>query len=215
MVSQLQLRCNSITPAQGNYFFEQQLHNLGMHIVAGTDEAGRGPLAGPVVAAAVILPDACTFSRFVDSKKLTHRQRLRLYRYLIDLNADIGVGITDPAEIDKINILRASLVAMKRAVLNLKKFPDFLLVDGKFTTPLDLPQQALTKGEDKSASIAAASIVAKVRRDQIMEDLHSQYPQYHFNRHKGYPTKAHRAAIKAYGICPEHRRSFKGVKEHV
>lgn len=194
---------------------ERALHSLGTFLVAGTDEAGRGPLAGPVVAAAVILPVNCSPERFLDSKKLTHTRRVQLHSALIQLGADIGVGMASASEIDRINILQASLVAMERAVHNLSSVPQFLLVDGKFTTHLDLPQIALTQGEDKSASIAAASIVAKLTRDQFMEQLHQQYPQYDFSRHKGYPTKAHRSAIARYGICDQHRRSFRGVKEYV
>ncbi len=198
-----------------NFILERQLHSLGKALVAGTDEAGRGPLAGPVVAAAVILPESCRPGEFLDSKKLTHHRRLALYDRLSEIDADIGIGICSAAEIDEINILQASLLAMKRAVSHLTNTPDFLLVDGKFTTALEIPQLALTKGEDKSASIAAASIVAKVTRDNIMQTLHQQYPQYNFCQHKGYPTEQHRKAIAKYGICKEHRRSFKGVREYV
>ncbi len=201
--------------AGDNFALEKQLHSLGKCFVAGTDEAGRGPLAGPVVAAAVILPTDCQPARFLDSKKLSHKKRVVLYNLLQEIGADIGTGICSAVEIDQLNILQASLLAMKRAVMDLAHFPNFLLVDGKFETSLELPQQALTKGEDKSASIAAASIVAKVTRDAIMDEMHLRYPHYEFCQNKGYPTKAHRKAIAEYGICKEHRRSFKGVKEHV
>ncbi len=206
--------------------------------IAGTDEAGRGPLAGPVVAAAVILPRNYTNDNknaaFTDSKKLTSNQRDTLYCTLEQIGAILGIGIATVKEIDTINILQASLLAMKRAVLQLSPLPSFLLVDGKFTVPFSCPenfeerdektipaftapiiQQALIKGESKSASIAAASIIAKVTRDQIMKEIDRQYPNYGFARHKGYPTKAHKEAIGRFGICPEHRRTFRGVKEFV
>ncbi|MCI5222184.1 MAG: ribonuclease HII [Candidatus Electrothrix sp. AR4] len=134
-----------------------------------------------------------------------------------DSRALIGVGITTAAEIDQINILQASLLAMRRAVLDCAECssvtPDFLLVDGTFKLPMDISQQTLTKGESKSASIAAASIIAKVTRDRLMSEYHSQYPQYNLQQHKGYPTKAHRAAVAAFGPSPIHRKTFKGVRE--
>lgn len=182
--------------------------------VAGCDEAGRGPLAGPVVAAAVILPADCEYTSFRDSKLLSHPTRVELREKLVAIGAEIGIGIVSAADIDRINILRASLLAMRLAVEQLSTRPDHLLVDGKFPVPLALPQDALIKGESKSASIAAASIVAKVVRDLIMDELHRQFPQYNFARHKGYPTKAHRLAIAEHGPCPIHRRSFRGVKEY-
>lgn len=215
MKSLLQFLNNKQFDKEDNFSFERQLHSLGKLFVAGTDEAGRGPLAGPVVAAAVILPADCAASQFLDSKKLPPKKRLQLNRRLTELGADIGIGTTSAAEIDEINILQASLLSMKRAVLSLSNLPEFLLVDGKFTTSLELPQLALIKGEDKSASIAAASIVAKVTRDKLMKALHEKYPQYNFHRHKGYPTKMHRVAIATHGICSEHRKSFRGVKEYV
>ncbi len=205
----------STVVGRNNFALERTLHSLGRLAVAGTDEAGRGPLAGPVVAAAVILPADCQPDSFLDSKKLSHKKRLVLYESLKKIGADIGIGICSAKEIDQLNILQASLLAMKRATFNLAQTPDFLLVDGKFQTTLELPQLALTKGEDKSASIAAASIVAKVTRDAIMDELHTRFPHYNFSQNKGYPTKAHRKAIASHGICAEHRRSFKGVKEHV
>lgn len=181
--------------------------------MAGTDEAGRGPLAGPVVAASVILPVQCRYDQFLDSKKLTPLRRRELCATLADMGAMVGVAVVSAAEIDRLNILQASLLAMKKAVSLLPVVPDFLLVDGKFTVPLHLPQQALVRGESRSASIAAASIVAKVTRDELMERYHQEYPQYNFNRHKGYPTAEHRRIMARIGPCPIHRQSFRPVRE--
>jgi ribonuclease HII len=195
------------------FSFERELAGKGARLVAGVDEAGRGPLAGPVVAASVILPADCQYFLFQDSKKLTEKQRERLFAILTDMGIPIGVGVATPAEIDEINILQASLLAMKRAVLDLPEMPDFLLVDGKFTVPLKVNQQALVKGESKSASIAAASIVAKVTRDRIMLGYHDMYPLYNFKKHKGYPTKEHRNLLIQFGPCEIHRKTFSGVRE--
>lgn len=183
--------------------------------VAGVDEAGRGPLAGPVVAAAVILPAGLDYSPFQDSKKLTAKARDRVFSLLEELHVPMAVGICSAQEIDEINILQASLLAMKRAVEKLAEMPAFLLVDGKFTVKMDLPQEALVKGESKSASIAAASVVAKVTRDRLMCAYDDQFPLYNFRQHKGYPTKAHKALISQHGPCSIHRLTFKGVQEHV
>jgi ribonuclease HII len=195
------------------FSFERALAGKGARLVAGVDEAGRGPLAGPVVAASVILPADCQYFLFQDSKKLTEKQRERLFAILTDMGIPIGVGAATPAEIDEINILQASLLAMKRAVFDLPEMPDFLLVDGKFTVPLKVNQQALVKGESKSASIAAASIVAKVTRDRIMLGYHDMYPRYNFKQHKGYPTKEHRNLLIHFGPCEIHRKTFSGVRE--
>ncbi len=199
-----------------NFSLERYLHDRGFSCVAGCDEAGRGPLAGPVVAAGVVLPADCDHSRFLDSKILPHRRRLDLCNRLREIGAFIGIGVVSEEQIDRLNILQASLLAMRLAIENIAgTAPDFLLVDGKFQVPLAIAQEALVKGESKSASIAAASIVAKVARDRIMEDLHRQYPVYNFHRHKGYPTREHREAIRAHGPCPVHRMSFRGVREYV
>lgn len=201
---------------QDNFRFERALKSRGYSCVAGCDEAGRGPLAGPVVAASVVLPDDCDHSIFQDSKKLTQQQRSRAYAYLRELDARIGIGIVSPKTIDRINILQASLLAMARAVeqIGLSAKTDFLLIDGKFEIPLDIAQLALIKGESHSSSIAAASIVAKEERDQIMAELHEQYPQYNFARHKGYPTRLHRELLKKFGASPVHRRTFRGVTDN-
>ncbi len=193
------------------FAIERRLMSRGMTPVAGTDEAGRGPLAGPVVAACVILPPCCDYLSYKDSKKLTARSRARLFAELDASDAVIGVGICSADEIDRINILQASLLAMKKAVIAIGAPPAHLLVDGKFPVPVDIPQTPLIKGESRSASIAAASIIAKETRDRIMADIHRRYPQYGFSGHKGYPTAAHRRVLAAIGPCPEHRRSFKGV----
>jgi len=195
------------------FAFERALIRQGYTKVAGTDEAGRGPLAGPVVAAAVILPQPCEFSLFRDSKQLSPAARARLFDHLREIGAVIGVGICEVAEIDCLNILRASLLAMQKAVANLAVSPDYLLVDGKFTTPAQFPQMSLIKGDSRSATIAAASIVAKEERDRLMTEYHHCYPQYNFAGHKGYPTAEHRRLLTAHGPCAIHRRTFKGVRE--
>ena len=201
------------SPAGDTFAIERSLISQGYATVAGTDEAGRGPLAGPVVAACVILPLHCEYQQFQDSKKLSAKARGELAQRLVVLEAQIGVGIVSAAEIDRLNILQASLLAMKKAVGKLPCLPDFLLVDGKFTVPMAVPQKALVKGDSRSASISAASIVAKVTRDAIMEQYHLEYPQYNFARHKGYPTAEHRRIIREIGPCPIHRQSFKPVRD--
>lgn len=199
-----------------NFAYEKHLLSLGYNRITGCDEVGRGPLAGPVVAAAVILPPDSETNHFLDSKKLSFQKREKLYKQLIEANASIGIGIVSEKVIDKINILQASLLAMKLACENLQgKTADFVLVDGKFTIPaMDIPQLPLVKGETRSGSIAAASIIAKQTRDRLMAELHDLYPSYNFLKNKGYPTREHRAAIKKHGPCPIHRRSFHGVKEY-
>ena len=203
----------SDSPAGDTFAIERSLISQGYAIVAGTDEAGRGPLAGPVVAACVILPLHCEYQQFQDSKKLSAKVRRELAHRLVVLEAKIGVGIVSAAEIDRLNILQASLLAMKKAVEKLPGLPDFLLVDGKFTVPMAVEQKALVKGDSRSATISAASIVAKVTRDAIMEQYHLEYPQYNFARHKGYPTAEHRRVIREIGPCPIHRQSFKPVRD--
>ncbi len=204
---------------KGNFQFEQELRSRGrFSCIAGCDEVGRGPLAGPVVAACVTLPDGCDPSPFLDSKKLSHKQRVKLFQLLKTIGATAGVGIVSHKKIDAINILQASLLAMKLSVYDHSVnscMPDFILVDGKFEIPLPLSQQTLIKGESKSASIAAASIVAKLKRDSIMVNIHRIFPQYNFASNKGYPTKVHREAVAKVGPCPIHRKTFKGVKEFV
>jgi ribonuclease HII len=195
------------------WVYEKKARANGHLTIAGIDEAGRGPLAGPVVAAAVILPDRFPSTEVNDSKQLSPIQRDRLYELIYSQAVAVGIGIVDAIEIDRINILRASLLAMAMAASNLDPAPDCLLVDGNFPVPLALAQQTIVKGDALSLSIAAASIVAKVTRDRLMSRYDHDYPQYGFAGHKGYGTHAHREAIVRHGCCPIHRRSFKGVKE--
>ncbi len=197
------------------WVFEIEARRRGCRLVAGIDEAGRGPLAGPVVAAAVILTDDVDSAGIDDSKKLTPTRRDRLYEHLYAAARSIGIGVVDAAEIDRVNILQATLSAMAMAVANLRPQPDHLLIDGVFTIASDVPQQAIKKGDALSVSIAAASIVAKVTRDRMMSQTDALYPEFGFGRHKGYPTTDHRAAIMHHGCCPIHRRTFKGVREHL
>jgi len=195
--------------------YEHQAARRGYQCIAGIDEAGRGPLAGPVVAAAVVLPVDFSDPHVTDSKKLTPARRDRLYRTIYSQALTVGIGIVDAVEIDRINILQASLRAMAIAVANLSPPPDYLLIDGTFPIPLDLPQNAIPKGDALSITIAAASIVAKVSRDRLMEIYHLHYPHFGFARHKGYPTQDHRQAIRTFGCSPIHRRTFRGVREHL
>ncbi len=193
----------------------EQICAQGYQLMAGVDEAGRGPLAGPVVAAAVIIRPGDEIPGVRDSKLLTPRQREQLYQTITGRALTWGVGIVGPREIEKHNILQATIRAMKEAVLSLDPSPDFLLIDGINPLPLDIPQQAIKKGDARCATIAAASIVAKVTRDRLMLEYHRIYPLYNFACHKGYPTREHREAIRRYGSCEIHRRTFKGVKEHL
>jgi len=195
--------------------FEKKASEKGFSRIAGIDEAGRGPLAGPVVSAAVLLPDTFPVPDVTDSKKLTPKKRVSLYDAIYTHAVSIGIGIVDPIEIDRINILQASLLSMAMAAENLSPRPDYLLIDGIFPIVSVLSQESITKGDARSISIGAASIIAKVTRDRLMEGYHQQYPQFGFSRHKGYPTKAHKAAIRQFGFSPIHRRSFKGVREYV
>ncbi|MBU0544183.1 MAG: ribonuclease HII [Proteobacteria bacterium] len=190
-----------------------QAHDNGYARIAGIDEAGRGPIAGPVVSAAVILSPSFSVEGVTDSKKLTPKRRNLLYDKIYEHAVSIGIGIVDPPEIIRLNILYASILSMKMSVQNLTPQPDFLLIDGIFQIPYALPQKAIPKGDCLSISIAAASIVAKVTRDRLMERYHSEYPEYGFLKHKGYPTKEHKEAVRRFGCCPIHRKSFKGVRE--
>jgi ribonuclease HII len=195
--------------------YENRAALKGHRRVAGTDEVGRGPLAGPVVAAAVILPEGFPDEHVVDSKKLTPSRRERLYGIIYGHAVSVGIGIVDALEIDRINILQASLQAMAMAVNNLSPRPDYILIDGTFPIPVALPQEPIAKGDALSVSIAAASIVAKVTRDRLMGIYHLYYPDFGFARHKGYPTREHQEAICRFGCCPIHRRTFRGVREHL
>jgi len=188
--------------------FEKLAYGEGYRCIAGVDEAGRGPLAGPVVAAAVIFPPAYQNSEIDDSKKLTVCKRDELYKVISQDAMAVGVGVAEADIIDRINILRASLQAMDEAVLDLSIAPDFILIDGLYTISVSTPQKTLVKGDTLSVSIAAASIIAKVSRDRIMEMYHRQFPQYNFLQNKGYGTAEHRKILQEIGMCKIHRRSF-------
>lgn len=193
--------------------FEDEASALGASRIAGIDEAGRGPLAGPVVAAAVILEAADRIPEVNDSKLLDAKQRGDLYGKIHENAMGVGVGIISSSVIDRVNIYQATRLAMKKAVMELNPAPDYLLIDGNLCLDLSIPQRAIVKGDRLSFSIAAAGIIAKVTRDRLMMELHEQYPQYGFDKHKGYPTRAHRDSLLAYGPCPVHRVCFKGVRE--
>ena len=188
--------------------FEKIAYQEGYQLVAGIDEAGRGPLAGPVVAAAVILPPGYLNSEINDSKNLSAAKREELYETINKEAVAIGMMVVDADIIDRVNILQATLQAMRDAVLELPDSPDYLLIDGNQRIPILTPQKPIVKGDSLSISIAAASIIAKVSRDRIMEMYHRQFPQYNFQQNKGYGTKEHLDAIKQFGICKIHRKSF-------
>ena len=195
--------------------YERHAYQQGATAVAGLDEAGRGCLAGPVVAAAVILPRDWLHAEINDSKQLTAHQRDTLFAVIHEHALGIGVGIASVEVVDRLNILQATLVAMKEAVLNLSSPPDFLLLDAVQLSNMPMPQHSIIKGDTLSLSIAAASIIAKVTRDRLMVEYDRQYPVYGFAAHKGYGTQQHRSAIKQYGPCPIHRKTFRGVKEYL
>ncbi len=180
----------------------------GHTLVCGVDEAGVGPLAGPVCAGAVILPRGWTAPYLNDSKKVTEKRREALYEQITQSAVAWCVGWADEREIDQVNILNARMLAMERAIQGLSVTPDFALIDGNWSQGITLPNQTIVKGDGKSASIAAASILAKVSRDRFMCTMAEEYPQYSFERHKGYPTKLHYALLREFGPCPIHRRSF-------
>jgi len=195
--------------------FETEARRCGYRLVAGLDEAGRGPLAGPVVAAAVMLPRRCLLAGLNDSKQLTEAERERLYDEIHRRAVGIGVGQASEREIDAMNILEATRLAMGRAIQALPSVPDYLLLDAIELPAIHLPQRAIIKGDTLSVSIAAASVVAKVTRDRLMGEYHRQYPQYNFQAHKGYGTAEHLQMLAAHGPCAIHRRSFRPVGEAV
>lgn len=193
-----------------DYSCEKRLWIKGK-LPAGVDEAGRGPLAGPVVAAAVIFPKGCMLDGINDSKKLSPKKRGELFFEIKKSALATSIAIIRPEIIDQINILRASLLAMEQAVKKLDTQPDYILIDGNYPIRIQIQQETMIKGDAKCCSIAAASILAKVTRDAIMDDYHFLYPQYNFKQHKGYPTKEHLEAIRKFGPSPIHRKTFKGV----
>ncbi len=196
-------------------FFERAAHRCGYKSVAGIDEAGRGPLAGPVVAAAVILPSEFNLPGLTDSKRLTARQREVLYPLIRSQAVAVGIGLASAADVDSINILQATLRSMQQAVARLNYAADYLLIDGISRIQTILPQETLKKGDSRSLSISAASVIAKVVRDRIMQAYDKHYPEYGFAGHKGYGSAAHMQAIARCGPSPLHRKTFSGVKEYL
>lgn len=202
-------------PTQPMDYFEKMYSRRGFHRIAGVDEVGRGPLAGPVVAAAVILPKEGIGERLFDSKKISSKKREHLYETILAEAPGVGIGMIGQEEIDRLNILEATLMAMAMAIENLPIHPDFILIDGPHGLKVPIPQKPIRKGDQICNSIAAASIVAKVTRDRMMLECHRKFPQYNFAKHKGYGTKEHQKAIKKFGICELHRKTFRGVKEYL
>lgn len=192
--------------------FENELYNNGINFIAGIDEVGRGPLVGPVVTAAVILPKDFYDERINDSKKLTEKKRELLYDVIMGNALSVGIGMSSPEVIDEINILNATKKAMVEAVNNLSIKPEHLLIDA-VKLDIDIPQTSIIKGDAKSQSIASASIIAKVTRDRMMLELDKKYPMYDFKHNKGYGTKKHKEALYKYGPLKEHRKSFAPVSE--
>lgn len=196
------------------FAIETMLFDKGYHSICGVDEVGRGPLAGPVVAAAVIMPPDLQIDGLDDSKKLSAAKREKIFELIANLELPCAIGIIDNECIDRINIHKASLMAMRKAVMDLKQTPEIVLVDGKFTVPnISQPQFAVINGDAICKSISAASIIAKVTRDKIMDHYQALYPSFSFSKHKGYPTAAHLDELRLSGPCEIHRRSFKPVAE--
>lgn len=203
------------TPQSTPLDFEIFTRQRGYFAIAGIDEAGRGPLAGPVVAAAVILPETFEFPGLTDSKKLSARKRQELYPLICAQARAFAIGLSSAETIDRVNILQGTLLAMQLAVTRLNIPADYLLVDGISKIPLGTPQLTIKQGDSRSLSIAAASVIAKVVRDRVMCVFDRHYPQYGFAEHKGYGTEAHLAAIARFGPSPLHRKTFRGVREYV
>jgi len=195
--------------------FETKYWTKGIYFIAGVDEAGRGPLAGPVVSAAVIFPDDVEIKNINDSKQLTPEEREDLYHEIMEKALAVGVGYVDNVLIDRMNILQSTYLSMLRAMKQLSIMPEFILVDGYAIPGLPIPQENIIKGDEKSMSIAAASIVAKVHRDRIMEFFGMEYPDYDFETNKGYATKKHIDVVTRKGPCEIHRKTFSPIKEIV
>ena len=193
---------------QNMWEIEESLYSDGLNVICGVDEAGRGPLAGPVYAAAVILPPNLEIPGLTDSKKLSDKKRRELFPVIQEQAVAYGIGSASEQEIDEINILQATFLAMRRALAQLTVTPDLVLIDGNRETDFGLPVKTVVKGDSLSANIAAASVLAKVSRDDWMLEMAKQYPQFGFEIHKGYPTRAHYDALRAHGRCPIHRMSF-------
>lgn len=196
------------------YTFERELLNKGITLIAGIDEVGRGPLVGPVVACSVILPVNYKLEGLTDSKKLSEKKREEFYDILVKDAISYGIGIIDNDKIDEVNIYEATKLAMLDAIKNMKVKPEYLLIDA-MKLNIDIPSNSIIKGDSKSLSIAAASVIAKVERDRMMLELDKKYPYYDFKNNKGYPTKKHIEAIKEHGITSLHRKTYGPVKEYL
>ncbi len=196
------------TEAPDLWLYEHEAAREGFACICGVDEAGRGPLAGPVCAAAVILPPDIQIEGLNDSKKLTDKKRRALYDVITEQAVSYGIAFADEQEIDEVNILQATFLAMRRAFEKLTVTPDIALIDGNRAPGLSCRERTVVHGDALSASIAAASILAKVTRDRLMEEYDAQYPQYGFAVHKGYGTQRHYAALREFGACPIHRQTF-------
>ena len=197
-----------------NYRYERQLKNKGIHLIGGVDEVGRGPLVGPVVAACVILPEKFDLDGLTDSKKISEKKRDEFYDKIMRQAISIGIGVIDHKKIDEVNIYEATKLAMKNAVDNCAIKPEHILIDA-MPLELDIPTTSIIKGDLKSITISAASVIAKVTRDRMLIELDKKYPMYDFKNNKGYPTKKHVEAIKKYGIIDKHRRSYEPVSSYI
>lgn len=195
--------------------YENDLYQKNIKYIAGVDEVGRGPLVGPVVTACVILPKDFHLEGLTDSKKLTAKKRDIFFDYIKEHALSIGIGIIDERKIDEVNIYEATKLAMYQAIDNCKIKPEHILIDAMKLEKLTIPSTSIIKGDAKSISIAAASVIAKVTRDRMLDELDQKYPMYDFKNNKGYPTKKHLAAIKKYGIINEHRKTFSPVKNYI
>ena len=200
--------------SRDNYYFERKLRNQGITLIAGVDEVGRGPLVGPVVAACVILPDHFSLDGLTDSKKLSEKKREFYYDEIMRQAVAVGVGIISEKKIDEVNIYEATKLAMKEAIRNCSVQPEHILIDA-MPLSLDIPTTSIIKGDFKSITISAASVIAKVTRDRMLDELDKKYPMYDFKDNKGYPTKKHLEAIEKYGIIEEHRRSYGPVRDYL
>lgn len=197
------------------YQYEKELWKSGVNLIAGMDEVGRGPLIGPVVTACVILPKDFVLEGLTDSKKLSEKKREEFYDYIMEHAISVGIGMMDEKVIDEVNIYEATKLAMYQAVEKSKVKPEHVLIDAMKLDKLEMPSTSIIKGDAKSISIAAASVIAKVTRDRMMIELDKKYPMYGFKSHKGYPTKKHIEALKEYGLIEGYRKTFKPVSEMV
>ncbi len=197
------------------YQYEKELWKNGINLIAGMDEVGRGPLIGPVVTACVILPKDFVLEGLTDSKKLSEKKREEFYDYIMEHAISVGIGMMDEKVIDEVNIYEATKLAMYQAVEKSKVKPEHVLIDAMKLDKLEMPSTSIIKGDAKSISIAAASVIAKVTRDRMMIELDKKYPMYGFKSHKGYPTKKHIEAIKEYGLIDGYRKTFKPISEMV